>query len=140
LPPRGSHDDGLRAQTSLNLWSYTNLQDTRWQFGQKTISFRQDPENSDPQKIGLSRSGGWLAYLNHRQAFVKKCAFIENQPYPDEGSAFEIYADHKCVELETLSPLTTIEPGGCAKSVEDWYLLKGIDINADENTLEQAFG
>jgi len=140
LPPRGSHDENLKAQTSFNLWAYTNLKDPRWQFGQKYITFKQDPENSDPQKIGMSRSGGWLAYLNDQEAFLKKCAYCENQTYPDEGSAFEIYADHKCVELETLSPLTTIEPGGCAELVEDWYLFKGIDINADENTLIQTFG
>ncbi len=137
LPPRGTHDGDLRAQTSLNLWAYTNLKDVRWQFGQKHITFRQDPANSDPQKIGISRSGGWLAYLNADQAFVKKCAYVENQAYPDENSAFEIYADHKCVELESFSPLTTIEPGGCAELIEEWVLLKGIDMNAPENELEQ---
>jgi hypothetical protein len=140
LPPRGSHDEDLRAQTSLNLWAYTNLKDARWQFGQKHIAFKQDPANSDPQKIGLSRSSGWLAYLNNNQAFVKKCTYVENRAYQDEGSALEVYADHKCVELESLSPLTTLEPGNCAELVEDWYLFKGIDMNADENALEQAFG
>ena len=35
LPPRGSHDEDRRAQTSINLWAYTNLKDSRWQFGQK---------------------------------------------------------------------------------------------------------
>lgn len=137
LPPRGSHDEDRLAQTSLNLWAYTNLKDARWQFGQKHITFTQDPANSDPQKIGLSRSGGWLAYLNHNQAFVKKCAYRENQPYPDEGSAFEVYADHQCVELESLSPLTTIQPGSYAELIEDWVLLKGIDVNAAENELDQ---
>ena len=137
LPPRGSHGENLRAQTSLNLWAYTNLKDTRWQFGQKHITFSQDPANSDPQKIGISRSGGWLAYLNENQAFIKKCAYVENQSYPDENSTFEIYADHKCVELESLSPLTTIAPGNCAELVEDWALLKEIDRNAPENELDQ---
>jgi hypothetical protein len=137
LPARGAHDENLKAQTSLNLWAYTNLGDPRWEFGQKYITFRQDPANSDPQKIGLSRSGGWLAYLNAGQAFVKRCAYVEDQPYPDEGSAFEVYADHKCVELESLSPLTAIEPGGCAELVEDWVLIQGIDVNAGEKELDQ---
>ncbi len=137
LPARGGHDENLRAQTSLNLWAYTDLQDPRWQFGQKYITFQQNPANSLPQKIGLSRSAGWLAYLNGGQAFLKKCGYVENWAYPDEGSALEIYADHKCVELESLSPLTTIEPGGCAELVEDWYLLKGIEMDADENALDQ---
>jgi len=137
LPPRGSHDENLKAQTSLNLWAYTNLQDQRWRIGQKQITFTQDPSNSDPQKIGISRSTGWLAYINENQAFVKKCPYFDNQSYPDENSALEIYADHKCVELESLSPLTTIRPGIYAELVEDWYLLKEIDANAGENEIEQ---
>jgi hypothetical protein len=137
LPPRGSHDSNLQAQTSLNLWAYTNLKDIRWQFGHKLITFNQDPSKPDPQKIGISRSRGWLSYINADQAFVKKCHFFENQAYPDENSAFEIYADHKCVELESLSPLTTIEPGACAELVEDWYLFKGFDASASENDLDK---
>jgi hypothetical protein len=137
LPPRGTHDGNLQAQTSLNLWPYTDLQDTRWQFGKKYISFMQDPAISDPQKIGISRSGGWLAYINENQAFLKKCAYYENQLYQDEGSAFEVYADHKCVELESLAPLITIVPGGWAEMVEDWYLIRSIDVNASETDLDQ---
>ena len=138
LPQRGPHGGkNLKAQTSISLWPYTDLKDTRWQFGQKFISFRQDTSISAPQKIGIAASRGWLAYLNHAQAFVKKCAFFENQTYPDQGSAFEIYADHKCVELESLAPLIALEPGGVTEMVEDWYLLKGFDLNADENNLDQ---
>jgi hypothetical protein len=137
LPPRGTHPEDLRAQTSLSLWAYTDLKDTRWQFGQKYVSIRQDPANSEAQKIGIARSGGWLAYLNENQAFVKKCRYVENQTYPDESSAFEIYTDHNCTELESLSPLTTIEPGSCAELVENWYLFKDIGINASESDLDQ---
>ncbi len=137
LPPRGSHDENLQAQTSLNLWAYTDLQDSRWQFGQKYITFKQNPSIADAQKIGFSKSGGWLAYLNENQAFVKKCRYIENQTYPDQSSALEIYADHKCVELESLSPLTTIEPGNCAELIEDWFLVKGIDVDATESEIDQ---
>lgn len=140
LPPRGSHDENLQAQTSLNLWAYTNLQDARWQFGQKYIAFRQNPAIAAAQKIGISKSGGWLAYLNDNQAFVKKCRYSENQTYPDQGSALEIYADHKCVELESLSPLTTIEPGSCAKLVEDWFLVKDIAVDATESEIDQILG
>ncbi|MEI7844843.1 MAG: hypothetical protein WCK35_03470 [Chloroflexota bacterium] len=137
LPPRGSHDDNLQAQTSLNLWAYTDMKDTRWNFGPKLITFKQDPSKPNPQKIGISRSRGWLAYILADQAFIKKSCFIENQAYPDENSALEIYADHKCVELETLSPVTTIEPGDYAELVEDWYLFKGFDANASDNDLDK---
>ena len=116
LPQRGQHGgENLRAQTLMSLWAYTDLKDARWQFGKKYITFQQDPAISAPQKLGISASGGWLAYLNNDQVFVKKCAYVENQAYPDHGSAFEIYADHKCVELESLAPLTTLVPGGYAE-------------------------
>ena len=137
LPARGTHDGNLQAQTSLNLWAYTDLQDSRWQIGKKYISFRQDPAISDPQKIGISSSGGWLAYINAGHTFLKKCAYIDQEEYPDQGSAFEVYADHKCVEMESLGPLTTIEPGGFATLVEDWILIKGIVRNSNENELDQ---
>ena len=137
LPPRGSHAENLQAQTSLNLWAYTDLKDARWQFGQMYISLQQDPGSSEAQKIGIARSGGWLAYLNENRAFLKKCDYVKNQAYPDEGSAFEIYTDNKIMEIESLSPLTTIEPGGCAELVENWYLFKGIGVNATESELDQ---
>lgn len=128
LPPRGVHDGNLQAQTSINLWAYTDLADPRWRFTTEYVTFQQDPSNSTAQKIGISRSAGWLAYLNStHQAFVKKSAFVENQVYPDQNSSLEIYADHKCLELESLSPLTTIQPGASAELVEDWLLVQDLD-------------
>lgn len=137
LPPRGTHNENLQAQTSLTLWKYTNLQDPRYHFGQKYLSFQQDPTIEEAQKFGISRSGGWLAYLNEGNAFIKKCAYGENQTYSDEGSALEIYSDGKVLEMESLSPLTTIKPGEFAELIEDWYLLNGIDLEANENELDQ---
>ncbi|MDD5367894.1 MAG: hypothetical protein PHQ40_02320 [Anaerolineaceae bacterium] len=140
FPPRGRHDENhLQAQTSLTLWSYTNLSDPRWQFGQKYLSLRQVPSLAEAQKIGIARSGGWIAYLNEGITFVKKCRYIENQTYPDHGSSFEFYTDHKCLEMESLSPLITIEPGGYTGLVEDWYLMKNIDVDASEADLDNAF-
>jgi hypothetical protein len=37
--------------------------------------------------------------------------------------------------MESLSPLTTIKPGDFAELVEDWYLIKVIDLNAKEEDL-----
>ena len=47
--------------------------------------------------------------------------------------------DNKCLEMESLSPLTTIPPLGYEDLVEDWYLFKGIDRDASEKELEQKF-
>jgi len=135
FPPRGSHADNLQAQTSLNLWAYTNLLDPRWQLGEKLITLQQDPANTEAQKIGISRSDGWLAYLKEGQAFINQCHFRENQSYPDEGSSSELYVDHKSLEMESLSPLITIKSGDFAELVEDWYLIKGINLNAKEEEL-----
>ncbi len=138
LPARGSHEGNLLAQASLNLWAYTDLADPRWRFTTEHITFQQEPSNSTPQKIGLSRSGGWLAYLSStNQAFVKKCAFVENQPYPDQNSSLEVYADHKCLELESLSPLTSLPPGASAELIEDWLLIQDLDPSLAEIQLTQ---
>ena len=135
LPPRGSHADHLQAQTSLNLWAYTNLRDPRWHLGERLITLQQDPANTEAQKIGLSRSDGWLAYLKGERAFINQTHFREGQSYPDEGSSAELYVDQKILEMESLSPLTTIKPGDFAELVEDWYLIKGINPDAREEDL-----
>lgn len=136
LPPRGSHPANLLAQTSLNLWAYTDLSLPNWQFGKKYISFKQDPVSGKPQKLGISHSPNWLAYLLNGEAFVIKNSYIDGQPYPDEGSATETYADSSILEMESLSPMTAIQPGAYAEMAEDWSIVPDVSPDADEAELD----
>lgn len=44
------------------------------------------------------------------------------------------------LELETLSPLVRITPGGWAEHEERWYLFTGVDFGAGMEGLEAAVG
>ncbi len=62
--------------------------------------------------------------------------YAEGQPYLDEGSASEVYADAKILEMESLSPMTAIQPGSFAELVEDWSIISDISTEAGEAELD----
>ena len=55
LPPRGTHPEILAPTNPVVLFAFTNMNDSRWSWLEKYIVLRQDPGNSDPEKIGLYR-------------------------------------------------------------------------------------
>ena len=66
FPPRGKHPINLEATNPLVMWAYTDLADPRWKFTKKYMMLRQDPKNSEAQKLGLFNPDTWAAYiLNH---------------------------------------------------------------------------
>jgi len=56
--------------------------------------------------------------------FVKHFSPIIGKNYPDNGCTFETYTNDVMLELETLSPLATIAPGGVALHKEEWAFYK----------------
>jgi hypothetical protein len=132
LPPRGPHPENLLPTSSLVLWAYTDLSDERLKWGREMILLRQDPYNSLPQKIGVSVSDGWVAYARADHLFVKTIQYLPEAVYPDMGSCFEAWTDHEFLELETLGPLTLLEPGKEVEYVEDWYLFDGVPMPSNE--------
>lgn len=136
LPPKRGHSaDTLLPTFNLALWSYTDLTDPRWRWGQTTIQLRQDPNRHQAQKLGAWVEAGWVAYQLAEVVFVK---YFEARPqvtYPDRGCNFETYTDGGILELETLGPLTTLPPGGALEHVEHWQLLEDLPPLTDEATL-----
>ena len=53
LPPRGKHPDNLEVTNPLSMWAYTDLSDKRLTLTRKYLLLRQDPNNAQPQKVGL---------------------------------------------------------------------------------------
>lgn len=124
LPPRAPHEGNLLPKSSLALWAYTDLSDARWTFGKQYILLRQ--ADDEPQKIGAWVPDGWLAYARNGQLFIKRFEVQTHKPYPDMHSNAEIYTDWHILELETLAPLTHLEPGEYAEHVETWMLYDGV--------------
>jgi hypothetical protein len=126
FPPRGHHPQNLEATNPLVMWAYTNLADHRWKFTRKYLTLRQDPSDSEPQKIGSSNPDTWVAYLLNGEAFIKRTKPDLSKPYPDFGCSFETFTNQDFLEVETLGPLTKLAPGQTVELVEGWGLFRNV--------------
>ena len=134
-----SHDDKLLPARSLTLWGFTDMSDPRWTFGRKYIRLKTDSKISgNPQKIGAANKQGWAGYLRDKTLFIKRFPYVECASYPDYGCNFETYTDGDFMEVETLGPLTKLDPGESATHVEHWYLFKDVDAGMTEDSLDNA--
>ena len=126
LAQRGSHSTELLPNGSLSLWSYTDMSDARWTWGRQFVLLRQDPAAQTPQKAGGPVPAGWAAYWRAGQLFIKSFTFRPGAEYPDRGCSFETYTDAQILELESLGPLATLQPGASVEHVEHWHLVRDV--------------
>lgn len=136
--PFVSHDDKLLPARSMTLWGFTDMSDPRWTFGKRYIRLKTDTKLSDPQKIGVADKLGWAGYLRDKTLFIKRFHYIEGTNYPDAGCNFETYTAGDFMEVESLGPLTKLEPGESATHVEHWFLFKDVNPGATEDSLHNA--
>ncbi|MCL5103790.1 MAG: DUF4380 domain-containing protein [Armatimonadetes bacterium] len=136
--PIVSHDDSLLPARTLALWAFTNLADPRLSLGRKYIRLSTDANINEPNKIGVANKQGWAAYLRQGTLFVKRFPYIERANYPDLGCNFENYTEGEFLEVETLGPLETLDPGESLTHVENWFLFKGVDPGDSEDSLDAA--
>ena len=120
----------------LVLWGYTDMRDKRWSWGTKYIQLKSDPAIDNPQKLGLGNTLGWAAYLRDGQCFLKRFPFDATANYPDFGCNTESYTRGDMIEVETLGPLTKIEPGAPVEHPERWFLFK-TDIGESEAEIDE---
>lgn len=128
FPPRGKHPINLEATNPLVMWAYTNLADPRWKFTRKYLTLRQDPNNKDAQKLGLFNAETWAAYLLNGEAFVKRSKADPAKVYPDFGASFETFTNNEFLEVETLGPLTKLQPGQTVELTEIWSLFRNVKL------------
>jgi hypothetical protein len=76
----------------------------------------------NPAKIGTRLDRGWLAYVNEGLVFVKWADHRPGAVYPDRGASAQCYSGPDFVELETLGPLISLEPGESTEHQEFWRL------------------
>ena len=137
LPPRGPHPKFILPTSTLSIWPYTNLSDERWTFGERYILLKQDPEISQPQKIGIFAPDGWAAYANHECVFIKQIPIQFEGEYPDLGANFEVFTNNVMLELESLGPIEAIPPKGQIDHQEHWTLIKNVSTpKSDQDVTE----
>lgn len=129
FPPRGTHPQDLAPTNPLVMSAYTNLADPRWNLLRKYLVLHQDPKNPVPNKLGSFNNNTWAAYLLNGELFVKK-THAEGTPsaYPDFGCSFETFTNADFLEMETLGPLTRLQPGHSATHTEHWTLHKNVHV------------
>jgi hypothetical protein len=118
------HPDCLVPARPLVLWHFTDMSDPRWTWGRRYVQLRQDPSAPTKQKAGLLNTAGWAAYVLGGDVFVKRYGYDPAASYPDMGCNTETYTDPEILELETLSPLTRLEPGAGVEHRESWLLAR----------------
>ncbi len=128
FPPRGKHPANLEATNPLVMWAYTNLSDRRWVFTKKYMALKQDPRNSEAQKLGMFNPDTWGAYILNGEAFIKRAHANSGETYPDFGCSFETFTNNEFLEIETLGPLTKLPPGKTAEQAEHWSLHRGVKL------------
>jgi hypothetical protein len=133
--------DAFDATRKLILWSYSELAEPRYRFGDRLVQVDQSRvaaapastgRRDDESKIGVDSAQGWAAYLVDRTLYLKRFPHDPHAPYPDGGATIEIYSSAEFLEVENLSPLTTIPPGGELMYPEDWWVFPNVDIPSDE--------
>jgi len=135
--PYQSWSENLLPVRPLVLWGYTDMSDSRWLWGKRYVTLRQDPKKTSPQKAGFGNRLGWGAYFLEGYLFVKYTPYLRGVPYPDMGSSFEVYTDHRFLELETLGPLARLEPGETVEHREDWFLFRDITCDGTEESIAE---
>jgi hypothetical protein len=125
------------------LWSYAEVDDPRYRFGNRLIQIdharvpppppNQTGRRDDESKIGVDSSQGWAAYWLDGTLYMKRFPYDPAGEYPDGGATIEVYSSHEFLELENLGPLTTIAPGEEILYAEEWWLFPNVRIRSTES-------
>jgi hypothetical protein len=132
--PTTFHPDRLLPNRALTLWPYTDMRDDRWIWGTDYILLHQKVvSGQDRTKVGLNSNVGWAAYHLNRHLFIKRFDYVEGARYPDYHSSLEVFSNNRMLELETLAPLVTLQPGATVTHEERWELHKDIELAFSED-------
>ena len=142
LPPRAPiGKDHLLPESVFALWSYTDLSDPRWRLGLKYVQLLADPKPASlfkEQMGGIYAPAGWGAYFRDGRLFVKRVVPVRGGKYPDYGCNFELFTNGEFLELESLAPLSVLQPGNSAEHVENWMLFDDVPGGNDETWIDRT--
>ncbi|MGC9974423.1 MAG: hypothetical protein ABSC36_03400 [Gaiellaceae bacterium] len=106
---------------SLAFWPYGSISDSRLELGDELVLVRAEPVPAT-FKIGYLNRSGWVAFLRDGVLFCKHFDPQVERAHADLNSNVEVYCDARLLELETLAPLSRLEPGAEAEHEERWEL------------------
>jgi hypothetical protein len=119
-PPTGA---GFLPDRHLVLWPYSHWDDPRLGLARAGLEIRAEA-GLPPLKVGTLVPGGRCAYLRDGVLLVKLLEPAAGE-YPDRGCNAEVYCAEDFIELETLTPLSDLPPGGSITATELWEIHTG---------------
>ena len=139
--PVVQRNSGLLPNTFYVSWPYSRMNDPRVYWGQRFVVVDQDPNKDTPFKLGYPNEYGWMAYFNNGCCFIKKYRHDRHAVYPDMGSSWETHSAGWGIDIESLSPLQTVQPGAAISHEEEWFVFEcprqpAIDEDLIARTLE----
>lgn len=138
FPARGTHPEDLPPSNPLVMWAFTNWTDPRWSLLEKYLVLRQDPARPSPEKAGLFRPLTAAAYALGDDVFVKTCQAEPGREHPDMGCSLELFANEMFLEIETLGPIESVEPGQTVEHVEEWSLHRAAaPVTIEDSALDE---
>ena len=120
--PLNRTDLDLLPNRSLAIWSYTDMSSPCLHWGREHLWLRA--QMTSPFKLGFPNPRGWMAYALNGNLFVKRAVCQANAEYYDFGSSSECYCCDSFLELETLAPITKLQPGVAVSHIETWELYR----------------
>jgi hypothetical protein len=134
-------DGALRADLPLGpnrhlvFWKYSKLGDPRMELGDAMVVIHARPAPA-PFKVGYLNLLGWAGYWRDRVLVVKQFEPHAAQVHPDWNCNVEVYTNGRYLELETLAPLTRLEPGMSTRHIERWHVYDNVlDLDAARTQL-----
>jgi len=124
---------GLQPNRNLVLWPYSQVHDDRLELHDDLLLLHGRAAEQ-ACKIGNTNSHGWAACLWDNVLFVKRFSVERTCRYPDMGCNVEAYVKDVCLELETLGPLTLLQPKESVTHEETWE----VSVVDHSCTLEDA--
>ena len=132
--PQVQEDTGLLPNRRIALWPYTPINSPHIVWGDCFVFVKADMSDG-ALKIGWANPAGWLAYAVDDSLFVKQTAYQPQADYFDFGSSSECYCGPAFIELETLGPKVTLEPGEATTHRETWALYGDVQVAAEETAV-----
>lgn len=131
--PMNDDDTVLLPNRVISVWPYTDIKDSRYELSNKYAVVKNTDEEK-PMKLGFDLKHGKSYYFVRGDVFKKQFdTFHGTKNYVDYGCSFETYNCNKFIEIETLSPIETVAPGGEIKHSELWSLYKSENVDFSSN-------
>lgn len=122
---------GYWGNRPITLWPYTDINSPHLTLANDRLLVHANINSGgEALKIGAPNPAGWLSYWKDGLLFTKEAAYDPTASYYDFASSSQIYCNSQFLELETLSPISTIAPNQTLVHREIWRVVEAASIES----------